>query len=387
MLDDITAVMIVRNEEAVLSRCLDSLKGVMPVVLADTGSTDRTMEIAREYGAEVHEHPWQDSFSEARNWITEKVQTKWALQIDADEEIVQSTIPALDDLQENVSAYLTPIRNPREDGSASFHYFERIIQPKKIRYKWRVHNEVVVKEGETEKRGLAFLHHGYAKSEEEMDRKFQDTLRLLMLDIDDAGYVLRNVRYLVQTLSGLREWERVIELVREHGHVVEKSHVIFQMVHTSLMVAYSAVGDPDSAIKTGIAVIKKYPRCIDALFNLAVIYEDREQWSDAVECYLSYVSWRRSLQGLQTAELITYTTWGSLIAAFTHLAICLDKIGRQEEALIAFARADRLGMGRTDEEALIGNTDQLAAMVISKRIYKASGAFTSGGWDAAISKR
>ena len=65
--------MIVRDEEELLPACLDSLHGVADeIVVVDTGSTDRTEEIARDAGARVFSVPWTDHFAAARNAALER---------------------------------------------------------------------------------------------------------------------------------------------------------------------------------------------------------------------------------------------------------------------------------------------------------------------------
>ena len=60
----VSLCMIVKNEEAVLARCLDSVRDLVEeILIADTGSSDRTAEIARQYTPLVFFFPWQDDFS------------------------------------------------------------------------------------------------------------------------------------------------------------------------------------------------------------------------------------------------------------------------------------------------------------------------------------
>lgn len=60
----ISLCMIVKNEEKVLGRCLDSAKDITDeIIIVDTGSTDGTKEIARRYGAKIFDQKWQDDFS------------------------------------------------------------------------------------------------------------------------------------------------------------------------------------------------------------------------------------------------------------------------------------------------------------------------------------
>ena len=83
---NISACLIVKDEEQFLGQCLESLKGtVNQIVVVDTGSTDRTIEIAEEHGAEVHHFDWCDDFSAARNFALEQARGDWILSLDADE--------------------------------------------------------------------------------------------------------------------------------------------------------------------------------------------------------------------------------------------------------------------------------------------------------------
>lgn len=85
---DIGLCMIVRNESALLGNCLDSVQGLVDeIVVIDTGSNDNTTEIARNYGACVHEFRWTDDFSAARNHALQMATTAWILVLDADETI------------------------------------------------------------------------------------------------------------------------------------------------------------------------------------------------------------------------------------------------------------------------------------------------------------
>lgn len=87
----LSVAMIVKNEEEHLPNCLASLEALRPVLhdvcIYDTGSTDRTVELAREWGATVVEGYWDDDFSRARNEALAMCQGRWILSIDADEQV------------------------------------------------------------------------------------------------------------------------------------------------------------------------------------------------------------------------------------------------------------------------------------------------------------
>ena len=85
--------MIVKNEEKVLPRILKPMKEIVDkILICDTGSTDRTKEIIREFTAEVYDFPWKNDFSAARNFISEKVSTDYWMWLDADDMITQENL-------------------------------------------------------------------------------------------------------------------------------------------------------------------------------------------------------------------------------------------------------------------------------------------------------
>ncbi|GAP95488.1 tetratricopeptide repeat protein [Leptolyngbya sp. NIES-2104] len=87
---------IVKDEEENLPRCLSSVQGfVDEMIVLDTGSSDRTIEIAKSFGAQVHTFKWCNDFSAARNESLKYVQGDWVLVLDADEVLVPEIVPIL----------------------------------------------------------------------------------------------------------------------------------------------------------------------------------------------------------------------------------------------------------------------------------------------------
>src|SRR4029077_4051283 len=80
--------MIVRDAERDLPSCIESVRGIADeIVIADTGSTDNTIELARSLGARVFSIPWENDFARARNLSRAEVKTDWVLSLDADERL------------------------------------------------------------------------------------------------------------------------------------------------------------------------------------------------------------------------------------------------------------------------------------------------------------
>src|SRR3954468_21534932 len=88
--DPVTVVVLTRDEERCIARCLDSVvgQGFDDIVVVDTGSVDRTLQIVdgyRPHGVQVVRYPWPDSFADVRNVAIETVRTGWIVFLDADE--------------------------------------------------------------------------------------------------------------------------------------------------------------------------------------------------------------------------------------------------------------------------------------------------------------
>ncbi|MBI2435064.1 MAG: glycosyltransferase [Candidatus Hydrogenedentes bacterium] len=104
---ELSLVMIVKNEERQLLHCLDSVRDIVnDAVVADTGSSDRTVDVAREWGARVMEVPWTDDFSAARNTALAAAAGDWVLHLDADEYVDPESARAIRRLleQEDLAA-------------------------------------------------------------------------------------------------------------------------------------------------------------------------------------------------------------------------------------------------------------------------------------------
>lgn len=82
----VSVCMIVKNESQILKRCLDSLKCIWDeLIIVDTGSTDETMAVAKEYTDRVYSFEWNGSFSDARNFAIDKASCEYIYSADADE--------------------------------------------------------------------------------------------------------------------------------------------------------------------------------------------------------------------------------------------------------------------------------------------------------------
>lgn len=203
----ISLCMIVKNEEENLARCLDSVKDlVSETVLVDTGSTDRTVPIARQYGAKVFRRPWNDDFSEARNYALSKAAGDWILIMDADDELEPADRDVLLGLAREggpADVYCCKTLNYSGDHEDCCNILMtmsiRLIRNGKgYFYRGRVHEQLAGAGGApcmtaTE---IRFYHYGYLSSEIEKKGKHHRNITLIRRELEDDpenGFMLFNL--------------------------------------------------------------------------------------------------------------------------------------------------------------------------------------------------
>jgi tetratricopeptide (TPR) repeat protein len=179
----LSVCVITKNEEQTLARCLNSVRGIADqIVVVDTGSTDRTVEMARENGAEVYSFAWNDDFSAARNAALEHATGDWVLTLDADEEFPSAShVELRKDTKSNaVFAYRLPLMDAGRENEG-FYYVPRLFRNAPgVCYEGRIHEQVrgiAVKDWAFGK--AAILHHGYTPQQQQA--KNARNLRLLEL--------------------------------------------------------------------------------------------------------------------------------------------------------------------------------------------------------------
>lgn len=231
----ISLCMIVKDEESVLARCLESARNAVDeIIIVDTGSTDRSMEIAREFGATVIEHAWTNDFAEARNVALEAATGDWILSLDADEVLTPLAGKDLKKVAKKsryVGAYL-PLRDEQDDGKVTVSLMFRFFRNRpEIRWRYRLHEQVLVSALElVRSEGLRLaqvegeiLHDGYKDAVMEAKGKNERNLRLFelqMRDTPDDLYVVYKYADFLRKYEG-REHEAIRPLA--HGYRLLKA--------------------------------------------------------------------------------------------------------------------------------------------------------------------
>jgi len=192
----VSLTMIVRNEEANIRDCLLCVRDLVDeIIVIDTGSTDRTREIARELGAKVYEFPWIDDFAAARNEALRHATGDWAFWLDADDRLDEENRARLRQLfaslPETPAAYVIKcecIRSAPGDAATVVDHVRLFPLDDRVRWRHRIHEQILPSlrsvGAEVHWSDVVVQHIGYVDPALR-GRKLDRDLRILMLELQE----------------------------------------------------------------------------------------------------------------------------------------------------------------------------------------------------------
>ncbi|WP_003540186.1 glycosyltransferase [Desulfotomaculum nigrificans] len=290
----ISLCMIAKNEAHQIARCINSAKPyVDQIVVVDTGSTDNTVQIARDLGAEVYQMEWQDNFAQARNKSLEHASGDWILFLDCDEELDQATAPLLREVvqSQQYDGYwinLTNIFN--QQPSSNFLGFRLFRNDPRHRFECRIHEQIlpsVIRHATAERIGYANItvyHYGYEDSEVVAKSKSKRNLRMLekaRQEYGDAGFI--NF-YLGVEYQRLGDYQKALDYY--HRSLVKSS-----LDETYAPAMVRSIGYCLLNLKRhqeGVAFIdqylKYYPDYTDLVYLKGILYFDQRLYRESLDC-------------------------------------------------------------------------------------------------------
>ena len=176
----ISACLIVKNEEKYLERCLNSIyKYVDEIIITDTGSTDKTLEIAKKYTDKIYFYQWIDDFASARNFCQSHANGDYILRIDADEYFHEKDISRL--LEEvnfsnDIDTFDIIMNYIDQNTKNHKNYPCCVLFKKSLSWKWKVHEVLDIKNKHTSRfLPQVIIQHTSIKS----DKPWRDEEKLL----------------------------------------------------------------------------------------------------------------------------------------------------------------------------------------------------------------
>lgn len=269
----VSLTMIVKNEEADLPACLESARTIADeIIVVDTGSTDRTVEIAREYGAQVHFFTWCDDFAAARNAALAHATGEWVLHLDADELAIETTPGAVRDelthQPEGVLFMRVPVRSPFANGMGYDVYGARRLFRNRPEISWTRpihetirHTEHDSIELEASCAALVVDHKGYADPVLRKEQgKNARNMRLLKREMAERPDDPTVYYYLAVEHASLEQWPTALKLLQQGLKRFEgavRPDFTGAMYGLAMRCAIN-MGRPREAIRLGQRAVKHY---------------------------------------------------------------------------------------------------------------------------------
>ncbi|HWD94690.1 MAG TPA: glycosyltransferase [Verrucomicrobiae bacterium] len=344
---------IARNEEKNISRALASVRGVAgEIIVADTGSTDRTVELAKEAGATVCHFPWCDDFSAARNFAISHARGDWILWLDADEELLPESADELRSSLERTDALAYFIRRQDLKDADRLDYHSMMWQLRlfrrrdDLRFQGRCHpdfrpeiEEIEAKTGQHALfSSITIRHYGYIGAL--LPAKLRRAARLLELELRERpGQLYYLVEY-ARTLAQLEDarWENVLReaaaillpLTRQEEPPTPVVSLLLEHL-LSLPPAQLPPGFSPELLEN--LALRWFPSSVPLLWLLARQAASSEKFGEAEQLLRRLV---------QMGKDHSYDQWVSfdprLVGddAKSNLGACLVRQGKLEEALVIF---------------------------------------------------
>ena len=197
---------IAKNEEECIGDCLESIKDAPDIIVVDTGSTDKTKEIASAYTSKIYDFPWLDNFAMAHNFADTRGKYRWKLYIDADEKLCTpiERVHELCTRANNERIYSYDVKLTTSDRSE--HWWHPRLYRRYVDTWWvgAVHPTLNVSQ-----RNPCDIEIEYGRSVNH-DRDPLRTRRILLKEISENPYLVREKFYLGREFANDGEWEQAI---------------------------------------------------------------------------------------------------------------------------------------------------------------------------------
>lgn len=353
----LSVCIITKNEEQNIRRCLECLKPAgFEIVVADTGSADKTKEIAAEYTDKVYDFPWCDDFAAAKNFAISKSSEPYVMVIDSDEFLEEIDIPALTALLQKhphqAGRILRKNRFTRKGISQeNKEWLNRIFPKDEFHYEGRIHEQVVASDGskyETYQAPVTLLHTGYDLTLEQRKQKARRNIILLEKELErlEAESARTDVGRNTSSVSEIEDNRRQAEeqlpyilyqlgksyyMAEEYERACDyfsqglsfdlnpKLEYVIDMVETY---GYALInsGQAETALFFE-NIYEEFGGSADFQFLMGLIYMNNARFDDAIAEFMKAASKKES----RTAGVNSYS-------AYYNIGVIQECLGRMEEA-------------------------------------------------------
>lgn len=326
----ISLCMIVKNEEDVLERCLQSTDGIFDeIIIVDTGSQDKTKEIASRYTNHVYDYKWTDDFSAARNTSFEKASMEYIMWLDADDVLLEKDRRGLSELKKTLEPSVDMVMmkyNVAFDaqGNPTMSYFRERLMRRDRGYRWQspIH-EVITPSGNIIYSPIAITHRKLHPSDPDRNLRIFEKMITENKELDPRQrfYYARELYYHSRYEEAILEFTGFLD--ENRGWLEDKISAC-----KDLALCYAAVKQSEYQLA---ALCRSFqfdaPRA-EILCAIGDYFFERQQYNLAVFWYQSAASleYGASQEGFTSPDCYGFIP-------YIQLCVCYDKLGDRKKSL------------------------------------------------------
>lgn len=347
---ELSICMIVKNEEANIIQALKSTQGVHEVIVVDTGSTDRTVELAESWGAKVYFYEWNESFSDARNYAASKASGRYIAMLDADECLSDHFIENIGKHFEryNYVPAAIIIQNVN-DQEITRHRTVRVYPNlERFCFNGDVH-EQLFDNGDlavSQDCDALIYHYGYQSKQYEIKGKYERYLALYDKAIKDNP----NNGYMHYQLGKLyysnEKYTEAYEAFSKSAELAEMNRFYYPVMLVQLGYTLKYLGYSEEAYQLLEPFAVQYPKYPDLAFLLGSLAMDIGKL-DRIEHY-----YKEALNIGDTDKYSTIVGNGSFRAAY-NLGVFYEVTGNKEQAQFYYGQAAKSGFQPAIDRLLV----------------------------------
>lgn len=297
-MENLSICIIAKNEENKIGRCLESLSPLdAEIIVIDTGSSDRTKEIAAKYTNCIYDFEWVKDFSAARNFSIEKASNDWILILDCDEWIIEYDATVISAFMKSYPKFLGTLERRdllnTEDNSSytCSNHFSRFFNKNFFHYEGSIHEQITPFDKTMslsfETTSIIALHDGYAGSDEEIYHKRMRNISMLQERLRKEPDNPHMMVQLAQTHYALKDYETALNWYsKAREYPVDYSQPLGQELAWGWINCLNELGRSAEAL----AILPYYNQLkeyADFVLLMGHVYANQGQYLKAMAEYLS----------------------------------------------------------------------------------------------------
>lgn len=345
----ISLCMIIKNEEEVLARCLDSIKDVVDeIVIVDTGSSDASIEIAKKYSDKVFSYTWIDNFADARNYAFSFATKDYCMWMDADDVMLEVDKKKLRELKENLNPQTDLVMMKYntafdEEGNPTFSYYRERLMKRSDNFLWEgVIHEVITPRGIVIYENIAMTHKKMRASDPKRNlRIFENILAQGMpLSTREQFYYARELYYHKRFVDAIQQFTLFLESGR--GWIENNIDACKMRGY-----CYYENGQENLALQSFLQTFRYDNPRAEVCCDIGKHFLDRRSYQQAIFWYKSATSCERNDESGAFVQPECYD-----FIPYLQLCVCYDKIGEKD---MAYAYNERAAIYKPQDPIILKN--------------------------------